>query len=263
MTMRWTATTTVVTGASSGIGVEFARRVAAAGGNVVLVARRLDRLEALAQELRNRDRVEVIAMQADLAAPAEVAALVDRLSEVQVDGLVNAAGFGTYGPFVEQDGSRTEREIAVNVTAVVMLTQAWLPGMVARGSGVVVNVASTAAFQPVPNMAVYGASKAFVLSFTEALWGETEGTGVRVLALAPGGTRTEFFDVAGEQAMVGQPMPVEEVVSEAWAALDRPAQLMVMPGADNRFRATMSRVLPRRAVVRASRRLMSAPQSGR
>ncbi len=193
--------TALVTGASAGIGAEFARALAARGSDVILVARSQERLRALADELA-RDfgvRAEVIAADLtradaarDLYAEAEVRGLT-------VDLLINNAGFGTHGPFETLAPARDHAEVMLNVAAVVDLTHLFLPAMLKRGDGAVINVASTASFQPVPYMAVYGATKAFVLSFSEALWAECRGRGVRVLALCPGTTATEFFDVVGTQ----------------------------------------------------------------
>jgi short-subunit dehydrogenase len=195
--------TALVTGASGGIGEELARRFAAGGYDVALVARDEARLHAVAAELaRHGGRTHVLA--ADLTDPAAPAELQRRLDEagVAVDVLVNNAGFGLMGPFVHTggeaatDGARELEMIALNVTALTHLSKRFLPGMVARGRGGVLNVASTAAFQPGPNMAVYYATKAFVVSLGEALRIELEGTGVHVSTLCPGPTATAFADAA-------------------------------------------------------------------
>jgi short-subunit dehydrogenase len=148
--------------------------------------------------------------------------------------------------------------MALNVVTVVELTRLLLPGMVARRHGSIVNVASTGAFQPVPTMAVYGATKAFVLSFTEALWGELEGTGVRALALCPGATATEFFDVAGADAQVGASrQPVDEVVRAALRSLEKGRPSLVT-GGRNAMAARLPRLLPRRTTIRLTRRVMAS-----
>lgn len=185
----------LVTGASAGIGAALARTLAGRGVEVVLVARRRDRLAALAAELPVATEV----LPADLADPDDLARVAARLTSTAqpVDLLVNDAGLGTYGPLAEQDPAQLQALLDVNVTALVQLTRAVLPGLVARGTGGIINVGSTAAYQPGPYSAVYGATKAFVRSFTEAVHEETRGTGVRVLLLAPGVTRTEFQAVAG------------------------------------------------------------------
>ncbi len=164
-------TTVLITGASAGLGVEFAHRFAARGANLVLVARRADRLEALATELRGAHGIIVTVLPADLAAPGVGASLHQELTNrgITVDSLINNAGFGTHGAFVDEDLERVTSEIQLNIATLVELTHTFLPDLL-TGRGALVNIASTASFQPTPGMAVYGASKAFVLNFTEALW---------------------------------------------------------------------------------------------
>ena len=192
----------LVTGASSGMGEVFARELARRGADLVLAARSRGKLEALASELRASAHVTVQVEAADLSEPGAGQALADRLAEqdLRIDVLVNNAGFGLFGPLHEADGQRIAQAVRLNVAAPTELTCSLLPGMRARDRGAIVNVASTAAFQPVPYMAVYGATKAYVLSFTEALWAETRGTGVHVTALCPGATDTAFFDTASDSA---------------------------------------------------------------
>jgi short-subunit dehydrogenase len=249
----------LVTGASSGIGAEFARQLAGRGVDLVLVARRADRLQALADTLQAEFGITATPISADLTAPgasADLAAEVARRG-LEVDILVNNAGFATHGAFVDEDPSRMRDEMTLNVVTVVELTRQFLPGMVDRRRGIVVNVASTGAFQPVPTMAVYGATKAFVLSFTEALWGELEGTGVRALALCPGATETEFFDVVGDDAQVGpRRQPVDEVVRTALTSVDR-GRPSVVVGARNAAAARLPRLLTRRATIKVARRVMA------
>jgi uncharacterized protein len=192
---------TLVTGASSGIGAEFARQLACRGSDLVLVARREDRLLALAAELETAHDIAVTVLALDLAEPAAAARLAARLRErgLRLTGLVNNAGFGTNSPFAQEDPDRLRAEIALDVQAVVEMTRTFIDDLRACGRGILINVASMAAYNPVPRMATYGAAKAFVLSFTEALWYEYRGTGLRVLALSPSATRTEFFDIAGPE----------------------------------------------------------------
>src|SRR5918997_5629410 len=181
--------TTLITGASSGIGVEFAREFARRGSDVVLVARRLDRLEKLSAELTATYGVRAAAIPLDLSLPAagrKLAEEVDRRG-LAVTSLVNSAGFGTFGPFHAEDPERIRAEINVYVASVVRISRAFIRQLHAGGTGVLINVASMAAYQPIPNMAVYAAAKAFVLSFTEALWQESLGTGLRVILLSLGG----------------------------------------------------------------------------
>ncbi|HEX8483884.1 SDR family oxidoreductase [Sphingomonas sp.] len=189
---------TLITGASSGLGEGFARALAAEGHDLILTARRSDRLESLATELRAAHGVAVHVLPADLADPAAPARLVSNIAAagLSVDTLINNAGFGARGSFAEMAIEGQLGQIDVNCRALVALSHALLPGMIARGTGAILNIASTAAFQPGPWMAVYYASKAFVLSFSEALHEEVAANGIRVTALCPGPTRTEFAQVA-------------------------------------------------------------------
>ncbi|HVN28190.1 MAG TPA: SDR family oxidoreductase [Candidatus Binataceae bacterium] len=190
--------TALITGASSGLGEEFAYQLAREHYDLALVARRKDRLESVAAKAREFGAKNVAIFAADLSAPGAVAQLHADVSGAGMDVsyLVNNAGFGTHGSFCELPIEREIEEIELNVTALVALCRMFAPAMVARKSGVIINVASTAAFQPVPWMATYGATKAFVLSFSEALSSEFKESGVTVLALCPGPTRTEFQAVA-------------------------------------------------------------------
>lgn len=188
-------TTVVVTGASSGIGAELARELARRGYRLTLVARRTEKLRELADELEGEHAVE----PCDLQDPEARAELADRLAEDDVVGLVNNAGYGATGPFAEADLDWQQNMVQLNCQAVVDLTGRFLPAMVDRGAGSVLNLASLAANQPIPNMATYAASKAFVLSFSEALHAELGGTGVSVTAVQPGPVQTDFWEVAGEQ----------------------------------------------------------------
>src|SRR5262249_7760662 len=235
-------------GASAGLGAEFARQLAARGSDLVLVARREERLEELAAELRAHHGIQVHVVAMDLAAdhPGQaLAARVDLLG-LHVTSVINNAGFGTFGPFHEADPARLHQEIAVDVTAVADISRAFIERLRTAGRGVLVNVASMAAYQPNPRMALYGATKAFVLSLTEALWEESRGTGLRVLALSPGATRTEFFDVVGTDRAAGGTKlasPVD-VVHTALAALDRRnPPPSVIAGRMNRVMAFLARRL--------------------
>lgn len=243
----------LVTGASSGIGLEFSRRLAALGSSLVLVARRESRLLELAEELRAAYGATVHVVPADLAVPGtggRLAAEVTRLG-VTVTSVVNNAGFATTGPFHDEELERLHQEIAVDITAVVDLCRAYIGPLRARGDGFLVNVASVAAYQSTPHLAVYGAAKAFVLSFTEALWVESGGTGLRVMALCPGATRTEFFDVAGGEGARGVRLyTADQVVTTALRALDRertPPSVVV--GRVNRLLVFLSRHFASRSLV--------------
>jgi short-subunit dehydrogenase len=252
--------TVLITGASSGIGRAFATAFAARGADVALVARRADRLEALAADLRTRHGVAAHAVPFDLSVPGVGGDLRDAMATrgLRVTGLVNNAGFASFGAFVDGDPAHLAREIAVDVGAPVQLTAAFLPSLVAAGRGFVINVASMAAYVPTPRMAVYGAAKAFVLSFTEALWAETRGTGVTVFAVSPGATSTEFNAVVGtDDATAGARMRrPEDVVATALAHLDRrdPGP-SVIDGRGNRLGATAGRLLSRRTAVRLMDRI--------
>jgi uncharacterized protein len=247
----------LITGASAGIGTEFAKRLAERGYDLILSARRRDRLDELAGRLRAEHggiRVEVIV--ADLAgidAPAQIAAETARLG-LQVDLLVNNAGFGTHGRFESLPADRERDEVMVNVEALVALTHAYLPAMLERGSGGVINVASTAAFQPVPYMAVYAATKAFVRSFSEALHEEVRKRGVRVLALCPGPTATEFFDISVAPPR-GPIRTVRDVVTTGLRAYDAGVPVRI-DGPSNRIVIALSNLIPRRWVTRIAGRVM-------
>src|ERR1700726_2477875 len=196
---------TLITGASSGIGEAFARVLAARGDDLVLVARSAGKLEALAAELTARHNVRVDVVPADLSHSDASDGIVAELTArgIAIGTLVNNAGFGTYGEFAVLDAAHERDEVFVNVVAPVVLTRALLPAMIERGRGAIVNVGSTASFQPVPYMATYGATKAFVLSFSEAVAEEVRPHGIRVVALCPGQTETAFFDGMNEARSPG------------------------------------------------------------
>lgn len=249
--------TTLITGASSGLGVEFAHRLAQRGSHLVLVARRIDRLEAVAEELRTSYGVVVTPIQADLSLPGAGATLVKAVADqgLTVTGLINNAGFGMYGPVHDADPAKLTEMVTLNVTSLVDITQAFLADLRSAGNGILVNVASLAAYQPIPNMATYAATKSFVLSFTEALWHENRSTGLRVLALSPGATKTEFFDVVGtEDAAGGFGMQTSAAVIEtAMKALDRKnGGPSVVSGGLNQSLTVLGRLLSRRTTVQVA-----------
>lgn len=255
-------TTALITGASSGLGAEFAAQFASRAADVVLVARREDRLRELAERLERENGVRATAIPLDLARPDATAVLRDELDRrgVAVHTLVNNAGFGMKGAFAHADPARVAELVQVDVAALVALTREFLPGFVSAGSGVIVNVASTAAFQACPSMAVYGASKAFVLSFTEAIAYEVRGSGVKVLVVSPGATATEFFDVVGDpRAAVGRPQTPRQVVDAVFRALDREhTPPGVVSGRLNAIAAALSGIVPRRLTAALSGRLLGA-----
>lgn len=240
---------TLITGASAGLGAEFARQCAARGEALALVARRRDRLEALKAELGG----DVHVFAADLALPGAAQSLI---AELEAEGLgvatlINNAGFGLAGKFADRPLDRQIGMIDLNVRTLVELCHLVLPAMRAAGKGAICNVASTAAFQPGPNMAVYYASKAFVLSFTEALHHELKGSGIRVSALCPGPTESEFSDVADSHSPTLERMkgPADAVVRAGLKGLDA-NKAVVIPGFKNKIGAQASRFLTRAAMRR-------------
>lgn len=248
----FTSQTTVVTGASSGIGTAFARALAGRGSDVILVARRLDRLQELAAELEHDHGVRATPIPLDLSRRGAGQVLAGEVAArgLTVTGLVNNAGFATDGPFHEEDPERLQDEIAVDVANVVDLSRAFIEPLRQEGRGILVNVASMAAYLPGPDMAVYSAAKAFVLSFTEALWYESRATGLRVLSLAPGLTRTEFFDDLPGGAYNGSYQTPEQVVETGLRSLDRGnRQPSVVSGRGNALMAGLGRFLSRRRAV--------------
>ncbi|MEU8935675.1 SDR family oxidoreductase [Streptomyces sp. NPDC048409] len=261
-TIAYRGTCALITGASSGLGAEFARQWAARGADVVLVARRLDRLESLAAELERDHGVTATPVAADLSRHGAGQALREQLDSrgIRIQTLINNAGFGSHGAFLEQDPDQIARMIQLNVGAVADVARAFLPHLTADGRGALVTVASTAAYQPTPAMAVYGATKAFVLSLTEALAYETRDSGLRVLAVSPGPVETEFFDVVGTRdAAVGNVAAPADVVTATRKALERhrtPPSMIA--GLGNRMSARAAQLAPRRLTLRIAGRALKA-----
>lgn len=252
----------LVTGASAGLGEEFARSLAAEGRDLILTARRAERLEALAAELREKFGVRVDVFPADLGAAEGPDRLIAAVGEagLVVDTLINNAGFGARGGVAELSAERQLGQIDLNCRALVALTHAVLPGMIARGQGAILNVASLAGFLPGPWMAVYYATKAFVLSFSEALHEEVRGKGVRVSALCPGPTATEFAEVAGtvDSALFrNASADVASVVRDGLRALAA-NQAVKVSGARNALMAQATRIGPRALLRRVSARMQKA-----
>jgi short-subunit dehydrogenase len=240
---------TLITGASAGLGAEFARQCARRGEALALVARRRERLEALKAELGG----DIHIFAADLALPGAAASLIAELAAegLTVGTLINNAGFGLAGTFADRPLERQREMIDLNIRTLTELCHLVLPAMRAAGKGAILNVASTAAFQPGPNMAVYYATKAYVLSFTEALHHEMKGTGIRVSALCPGPTTSEFSDVADSHSptLERMKMPAAPVVEAGLDGLDR-NKAVVIPGFKNKIGAQASRFLTRAAMRR-------------
>jgi short-subunit dehydrogenase len=238
----------LVTGASSGIGAAFARALAARGDDLVVVARDETRLEELAETLEKEHGTAVEVLAADLISKKGTAVVEARLesAEPAIDLLVNNAGMATYGKFAELPREAEAREIRLNVLAVMQLSHAALPAMVERGRGGIINVSSTASYQPTPFNATYGGSKAFVTSFSQALHEELRGTGVNVMVLCPGFTRTEFQERAGFDSgsvpsfVWQQPEPVVEAALRAFGH----GRAVCIPGALNQAGAVFSSVMP-------------------
>jgi short-subunit dehydrogenase len=252
--------TALITGASGGIGLELARLFAAGGYDLVLVARSTAKLEELAGELRKHGgAVRVLAK--DLARPESPEEVFRELEAagVAVDVLVNNAGFATYGPFVEIDLGREREELQLNVVTLTHLTKKFLPGMLARRRGGVLNLASTAGFQPGPLMAVYYATKAYVISFSEALAEEMSGTGVTVSVLCPGPTATGFQQRAGMEAskLFSGMLQVADAAAVARAGYEgfRAGKRIVIPGLINKVGVQSIRVSPRALITKMVKRM--------
>lgn len=235
----------VVTGGSSGLGVAFAERVASKGTNVLLAARSVDRLDEVAADLRRRFRVETETVAADLGDATQRGRLIEAIDGRDVGYLVNNAGFGTIGEFADAEPRRIANELNLNVLALTELSRAVAPGMIRRRRGAIINVASTAAFQPIPTMAVYAASKAYVLRFSIALWEELRHTGVRAMAICPGPTDTAFFANAGNDTVMSKRRTPDQVVDTTFQALKRHRPYAV-DGANNAAMAFATRLAPAR-----------------
>lgn len=241
--------TTLITGASSGIGLELAKQFSAGGDHVVLVARSVDKLHELADFIRSKHHVSADVIPADLAKPDGVDALCNQLAEqsIHVDTLVNNAGFGSLGKFAELDVDRQTNMVMVNVVALTRLTRRLLPAMIAQGAGGILNVGSIAAYQAGPNMSVYFATKAYVLSFTEGLREELVGTGLYVTCLEPGPTHTHFGEDSGMNKldMFSSAKMTAVDVAQAGYQGYRDNQAIVIPGWRNRLMVTGVGFLPR------------------
>lgn len=257
---EWKNRNVLITGASYGIGEAFAQRLAAGGANLILTARSHDRLAVLAAQLQKQFGVRVEVICADLAAATSAREIFEETQRLQmpVDLLINNAGFGALGDFVELSLPRQLEMIQVNVSALVELTHLFLQAMKARKSGAILNVASTASFQAVPYFAVYAASKAFVLSFSEALWEECKPFGVRVLALCPGSTESNFREVAGSQHLNGPRFTQTslQVVDAGLEALTQ-GRSHVISGVPNKIQTRLQRLVPRNVVTKMAGRIFN------
>jgi len=243
--------TALITGASSGIGAAFARQLAPMGYNLILVARREDRLSSLASELGERYPINTEVLAADLTSPADIERVERRIAELERLGLlINNAGFGAPGQFVETDLATHLNMIHLHVIASVRLTRAALPGMIARDRGGIINVSSIAGLVPIPGSVTYSATKAYLNVFSEALQAELTGTGVKVQSLCPGFTHTGFHDTPEHKGFRRSRIPeamwmsAEEVAAESLAALDR-RRVVFVPGLKYRLVAMVARNTPR------------------
>lgn len=246
--------TTLITGASSGIGAAFASKLAALGRNVLLVARSEEKLIALCNELGRLTSIRAQYLALDLTKPEARLELFEETKkrELEIDMLINNAGFGSMGDFAKFDLDRELEMIELNVTALVELTHRFLIPMRERQQGTIINVASTAGFQPVPYMATYAATKAFVLSFSESLWDENRAHGIHVMALCPGVTETNFFEASDmDRPPLRTVQTPEEVVETALRALPR-KKSVVISGWANWFVVEAERFLPRSAVTKVT-----------
>jgi len=260
--------TALITGASAGIGETFAQELAARQMNLVLVARSEAKLQQLSQQLVAQYQIQAEYVVQDLTVPAAAKAVFDAVTHkgLIIDLLINNAGFGDYGSFAERDGELQVKMVQLNVLALVDLTHQFLPSMRQRRSGSIINMASVAAFQPMPYFSVYAASKAFILSFSEALWAENHDWGVRVLAVCPGPTETNFFEDAEFPSALAKTAarnytPREVVVHQALQALEK-NQSTVIPGSlENQLIANLPRFLPRKTLVSLWQNLLRAPDA--
>ncbi|MEB3213882.1 MAG: SDR family oxidoreductase [Leptolyngbyaceae bacterium] len=248
--------TALITGASSGIGYAFAYALASKGMNLILVARSEDKLNALAQTLMDEWKIDARAIAQDLTKPDAAVTVADAVAAqgLTVDMLINNAGFGDYGAFSDRPRQRHLDMIQLNIAALVDLTYQFLPGMQHRRSGTIINIASIAGFQSMPYLSVYAATKAFVLSFTEALWAETKPYNIRVIVSCPGPTETRFFQEAQfpetmRSVSPGQVIQPETIVQDVLDELDSDIPTIVSGGVLSKVVVNLSRFLPRPTMV--------------
>jgi short-subunit dehydrogenase len=248
--------TALITGASFGIGESFAQELASRQTNLVLVARSKDKLDGLAQQLQEKYSIQAEVIAKDLTEPGATQAVFDEVTQkgITIDLLINNAGFGDYGLFAERDLQKQVKMIQLNITALVELSHLFLTPMRQRRSGSIINVASIAAYQPIPYLSIYSATKAFVLHFSEALWEENKDAGLHILALCPGPTESNFFEAAEFPSTLGRGnkkdlVPAEEVVKDALQALEKNQSTLVTGGFGNQIIANISRFVPRDMVV--------------
>lgn len=248
----------LITGASSGIGEAFARELAKRKMNVILVARRNEKLIDISRELINTFKVKVEIVALDLSRPESADQLYAQVNQLghEIHMLINNAGFGVYGKLCDTELQKNQEMIFLNVFALASITHMFLPNMLRKREGAIINVASTGAFLPTPYFSNYGASKAYVLSFTEALWAECHDSGVHVLALCPGPVKSEFRDVSGAQGhLKGRQIEPGEVVNSALQALENNQSYLIPGPAENYWTAQLGRFLPRAAIAKLSEKV--------
>lgn len=258
--------TALVTGASSGIGYIFAKELARRGRNLILVSRSEDKLNTLANDLHHEFGITAQAITQDLTEADAAIRVADAVAvkDIAVDMLINNAGFGDYGPFSDRPRQRHLDMIQLNIAALVDLTYQFLPGMQQRQSGSIINVSSIAGFQPMPYLSVYAATKAFVLSFSEALWAENQQYNIRVVASCPGPTETEFFKEAQFPASMSNATPQqladpEIIVQDALKALDSDTPTVVSGGMFNQVIVNLPRFFPRPTLVQVIEKQFRPP----
>lgn len=253
----------LVTGASTGIGKAYATELAAKGSHVIVVARSKDKLETLAKDLSSKYGIKAYALPADLSKPGAAQLLAEQIAELglNVNILINNAGFGTHGRFEEISSDREQEMISLNVASLVDMTHQFLPYMQQQKNGIIVNVASLGSFQSIPYMATYAATKAFVLSFTESIFAENRHLGVRILALCPGTTKTEFFDVIGTTDMPAINGTPESVVKAGFRGIEK-GRSYTIDGTSNYWLAQSSRFLTRKFTAIVTER-MTRPASSK
>ncbi len=244
----------LITGASEGIGKAFAQELASRKTNLVLVARSADKLQALAKQLQEQEQITVEVIPLDLTAPGACQQLYQRVSElgIEIDLLINNAGFGDYGAFATRKLAKQLEMIQLNITAVVELTYLFLREMQQRQQGAILNISSIAGFQPLPYLSTYAATKAFVLSFSESLWAENRSTGVKIMAVCPGPTESNFSQVAEFPQSNNSPSkatPAIQVVKEALQALENNQSTVVTGGFANQVIVNLPRFFPRETLV--------------
>jgi uncharacterized protein len=247
--------TALITGASMGIGEEFARQLAQKGYDLILVARSEDKLQTIATTLATQHNIKTQTITADLTHPEACHTIFNQLQDTPIDLLVNNAGFGDYGEFGQSNGPKQTAMIQLNVQALVDLTHLFLPAMQARKAGNIINVASIAAFQSMPYLSVYAATKAFVLSFSTALWAEVKDQGVYVQCLCPGATESNFGLVSGldqafnESKNTPSVASAASVVRESLVAMDEKKAVVVTSGPANRIIAGLGKMFPQEIVA--------------